>query len=173
MVQFTTTIRKFDKQGEKTGWTYVQISAENAENINPGVKTSYRVKGKLDAFAIEKTALLPMGDGSFIIPLNAAIRKGICKGKGDILRVQLELDTTPPALDVDFLECLHDEPEALRFFQSLTKGHQNYFSKWVESAKTSPTKAKRIAMAVIALSRGLGFSEMLQSQKAEKQKLGF
>lgn len=172
MVQFTTTIKKFDKQGEKTGWTYIQVTAEDADTINPGVKTSYRVKGKLDNFAIEKTAMLPMGDGSFIIALNAAMRKSLCKQKGDPLHVQLELDTAPPPMDTDLLDCLHDDPEAFRFFQGLPKGHQHYFSKWVQSAKTESTKAKRIAMAVTALSKGLGFPEMLRAQKAEKQKLG-
>ncbi|HEV7330998.1 MAG TPA: YdeI/OmpD-associated family protein [Flavisolibacter sp.] len=173
MVQFTTTIKKFDKQGEKTGWTYIQIAATDAEKLNPGVKTSYRVKGALDQFVIEKTALLPMGDGNFILPLNAAIRKGIRKGKGDLLQVQLELDKEPLAIDKDFQECLDDDPEALQFFQTLAKGHQNYFSKWIQSAKTEPTKAKRIALAVTALARGMGFPEMLRAQKAEKQKLGW
>jgi hypothetical protein len=27
MVEFTTTIKKFDKQGDKTGWTYIEIPA--------------------------------------------------------------------------------------------------------------------------------------------------
>jgi hypothetical protein len=173
MVQFTTTIKKFDKQGEKTGWTYIQILSKEAEVMNPGVKTSYRVKGKLDDYAIEKIAIMPMGDGNFIMPLNATIRKNIRKGKGDTVQVKLEWDKEPLAPDADFLECLQDDPEALRHFQSLAKGHKNYFSKWIESAKTAPTKAKRIAMAVTALSKGLGFPEMLRAQKAEKQKLGW
>ena len=173
MVQFTTIIKKFDKQGEKTGWTYIKVGAKDAERLNPGVKTSYRVKGVLDQFTIEKVAMLPMGDGHFIIPLNAAIRKEIRKSKGDTLQVQLELDKEPLLLDKDFLECLQDEPEALKFFQTLAKGHQAYFSKWIQSAKTDPTRAKRIAMAVVALSRRMGFPEMLRAQKAEKQKLGW
>jgi hypothetical protein len=32
MVQFTTTIHRFEKQGEKTGWTYVEIPADLAGN---------------------------------------------------------------------------------------------------------------------------------------------
>ena len=172
MVEYNTIILKFAEQGEKTGWTYIEVSAKVAETLNPGVKTSYRVKGKLDQFAIAKLAILPMGDGSFIMPLNAAIRKSIRKGKGDSLQVQLELDKEPLALDPDLMECLKDDPEALRFFQSLAKGHQAYFSKWIESAKTEPTKAKRIAMAVTALAKGMGFPEMLRAQKAAKEKLG-
>lgn len=172
MLRFQTIIQKFDKQGEKTGWTYIHITAKQAEIINPGVRTSYRVKGKLDEYCIEKIAILPMGDGSFILPLNAAIRKGIKKAKGAEIAVWLQLDTKPIKIDADFIECLNDEPEALHVFQCLAKGHQNYFSKWIQSAKTRSTKAKRIALAVNALAKGLGFPEMLRAQKAEKQKSG-
>jgi hypothetical protein len=169
MVRFKTVIDKFDKQGEKTGWTYITISAKQAGTINPGVKTSFRVKGLLDNYAIEKVALIPMGDGSFIMPLNASIRKGIKKQKGAVVDVQIDVDSEPIQLDTEFMECLHDESKAADFFGKLTKGHQNYFSKWIESAKTEPTKAKRIAMAVNALSKGWGFPEMLRANKKEKQ----
>ena len=169
MIHFKTIIKKFDKQGEKTGWTYIEVSAKQAEMLNPGVRTSYRVKGSLDDYAIEKTAILPMGNGSFIMPLNANLRKGIKKQKDATLNVQLELDKEPLKHDAEFVDCLKDEPKALETFQSLAKGHQNYFSKWIESAKTEPTKAKRIAMAVNALANCWGFPEMLRASKKEKQ----
>ena len=38
MVSYTTTILKFDKQGEKTGWTYIVIPADVAQSIHPGIK---------------------------------------------------------------------------------------------------------------------------------------
>ena len=172
MVHFKTNINKFEKQGEKTGWTYIAISAQLADKINPGVKTSYRVKGRLDNYPIEKIAIMPMGDGSFIMPLNAVIRKAIKKQKGAEVEAWLSLDSEPIPLDKDFLDCLHDEPKASDYFYKLAKGHQNYFSKWIESAKTEPTKAKRIAMAVNALSKGWGFPEMLRANKKEKQQFG-
>jgi hypothetical protein len=173
MIYFETTIKKFDKQGEKTGWTYIVITKEQAEELKPATKVSFRVKGKLDDHTIEKVALLPMGDGSYIMPLNAAMRKSLKKAKGAEVHVQLAIDAEPLALDTVFLECLQDEPRAMQTFQQLAKGHQNYFSKWIQSAKTAPTKAKRIALAVNALSRGIGFPEMLRAQKKEKQDLGF
>ena len=70
MIRFTTVIERFAKQGEKTGWTYIAVSKEQAGLVNPGIKVSFRVKGKLDAYPVEKIALLPMGDGSFIMPLS-------------------------------------------------------------------------------------------------------
>ena len=81
-----------------------------------------------------------------------------------MLKVQLHLDR-PYQLSADFIECLNDEPGARGFFGTLPKGHQNYFSKWIESAKTEPTKAKRIAQAVTALAKKQGFPEMLRALK--------
>ena len=75
MIKCSATIQKFDAQGEKTGWTYITIPAVIAKKINPGVKKSYRVKGKLDEFEIDKVALIPMGEGDFIMAINAVMRK--------------------------------------------------------------------------------------------------
>ena len=48
MVSYSTTILKFDEQGEKTGWTYIVIPSAIAQKLKPGNKKSFRVKGKLD-----------------------------------------------------------------------------------------------------------------------------
>jgi hypothetical protein len=168
MVSFNTPILKFGEQGEKTGWSYIEIPTDIAQKLKPNNKRSFRVKGKLDAHKISGVALLPMGGGNFIMPINAAMRRGIGKRKGAIVNVQLELDPQPLKINNDFLECLNDDPAAASYFSTLAKGHQNYFSKWIESAKTELTKTKRIAMAVSALSRRLGFPEMLREEKANR-----
>ncbi len=167
MVKFTALIKQFATQGEKTGWTYIDIPAEVALKLKPDNKKSFRVKGKLDDHVIRSVALMPMGGGDFIMALNAEMRKAIGKRKGATLKVVLEEDVEllqPSAL---LLECLSDEPEAKQFFESLSYGHKNYFSKWIESAKTEPTKTKRIAQAVDALSKQLDFGTMLRSLKGK------
>lgn len=169
MVQFTTTILQFNEQGEKTGWHYIEIPADIAQQLKQGNKKSFRVKGKLDSYSFEGVALLPMGGGSFIMALNKEIRKGIHKRKGAKLKVQLLIDEKPYQLSAEFVECLNDEPNALAFFKTLPRGHQNYFSKWIESAKTVQTKAKRIAQAVNGLAKKQGYPEMLRALKKEKE----
>jgi hypothetical protein len=168
MIHFTTTIKKFGSMGEKTGWSYIEIPAAIAQQIKPGYKKSFRVKGKMDDYQFNQTSLLPMGEGDFIIPLNATIRKGIRKGVGATLTISIEEDTSPFEYNQDFMECLKDEPDAIAFFRTLPGSHQKYFSKWIDSAKTAPTKAKRIAQAVTALSRKQGYAEMIRSLKAQK-----
>ncbi len=164
MIQFTTRILRFAEMGEKTGWMYIEIPGDVAEKINPGVKKSFRVKGKFDDYKIEKVALMPMGNGTFIIPFNAQMRKGTGKKNGAMLKISIELDERSIPINVELLDCLSDEPDALKFFKSLPKSHQGYFSKWIDTAKTDATKAKRIAECVNGLLKQQNFSEMLRAR---------
>lgn len=170
MVQFTATIQQFAGQGEKTGWTYIEVPIDIAGQLKPGNKKSFRVKGKLDAHLIKGIALLPMGGGRFIMPLNAAMRKGIRKKKGAMLKVQLAVDLNPPEPPPGFMECLADEPKARAFYDQLKPSHRNYFIKWMGSVKTEMAVAKRIAQVITALSRGQDFVVMLRSLKSDKEK---
>jgi hypothetical protein len=166
-VRFNTQLRKFDKQGEKTGWTYFEIPADIASKIKPGNKKSFRVKGKLDNHSISGVAVLPMGGGTFIMPVNATLRKKLGKRNGAMLTVELTEDLAAFQFNKDFIACLSDEPAAREFFQTLPGSHQRYFSKWIDSAKTDITKANRIAQAVNGLARKLGYGEMLRALKGK------
>ena len=165
MFRFTAILHKFGKQGEKTGWTYFEVPADLAQKLRPGNKKEFKVKGKLDKHVINRVSLMPMGGGPFIMPVNAAMRKAIGKKHGAMINVQLEADDSAFVFNKDLMDCLHDEPAAKKFFQTLTGSHQRYFSKWIDSAKTEPTKTKRIAMAVNALAKKWGYPEMLRAQK--------
>jgi len=165
MIKFNATIQRFAKQGEKTGWSYIEISAKQAQQLKPGTKVGYRVKGKLDGYPMKQVSLLPMGEGAFIIPFNADMRKGTGKKHGDKVVVQLEEDKAAFQMSADFMACLEDEPSAMKYFKTLPGSHQRYFSKWIDSAKTDSTKAKRIAMAVNALARNMGYPEMIREAK--------
>ena len=168
MIEFTTTIKKFAEQGEKTGWTYIEIPATIANKLYPNNKKSFRVKGYLDDYKFSMIALLPMGEGNFIMTLKANIRKAIRKQKGDKVCVKMEVDKQELKPPAELIECLQDEPNALKQFQSITKGHQNYFINWINAAKTDPTKAKRIAASVNALAKGWDFGQMIRAMKKEK-----
>lgn len=168
MITFSTRMLKFDKQGEKTGWTYIIISRRHAEQLNPGSRVSFRVKGYLDGYPVKQVALLPMGEGEFILPLNTPMRKALQKEKGDMLTVRLEIDLSAFKHSSDFIQCLKDEPRAHAFFKTLAGSHQKYFTKWIESAKTIETKTKRITMAVISLGQGQGYPEMMRANKSRR-----
>ncbi len=165
MISFIAPVKKFSKKGEKTGWTYVELPAELSHKLFPGNRKSFRVKGSLDNFEIEQVALIPMGKGSFILPMNSEMRKGTYKKAGDEIYVRIEIDKTPVLLSEELLECLEEEPKALEHFRKLPPSHQKYYSRWIQSAKTFETKSKRIAMAVNALLKGYKYGEMIRESK--------
>lgn len=169
MIQFTTTIWQFEEQGEKTGWTYIVVTAAQAAKLMPDNKKSFRVKGALDDVPIKGVALLPMGEGKFIMALNATVRKSLRKKKGDKLKVQLEVDKKKIEPPADLLECLADEPSALAYFKQLPKSHQNYFGNWVRSAKGEVTRARRIARVVTAMVKKQNYGEMIRSAQQDRR----
>ncbi len=162
---FTAKLEKYAANADKTGWTYFIISETISNKLKPGVRIGFRVKGKLDDYAIKQVSLLPVKGGKFMMPFNAAMRKATGKKHGDKISVEIEADESELKLSADFILCLADDPEAQQYFDSLPKSHQHYYSKWIEDAKTEPTKTKRIAIVVNGLARHMDYGAMLREQR--------
>lgn len=165
MITFRTEIERFHEMGEKTGWTYVFIPFDIANQIKPDCRRSFRVRGHLDQVAIEGLSLVPMGDGNFIIALNAALRKKLRKEKGAVLDLSLAEDSTfkiemPEDLEI----CLSDEPHLMQNFLKQPKSHQNYFINWLNTAKTDATRTKRMVKIVSAMDKNWDFGTMMRDR---------
>ena len=168
MVEFNAIILQFAEQGEKTGWTYIEIPADIAQQMKPGNKKSFRVRGMLDAFAVRGMALMPMGEGNFIMALKAEVRKSIHKQAGAMLQVRIEEDVDfKIEISDDLKECFDFEPEAFEFFNTLAKSHRDYFVKWIDSAKTNETRAKRIVNTVNAMLRHWDYGKMIREMRKD------
>ena len=165
MIRFSAVIKRFGSQGEKTGWTYIEVPQELAVQLQPNSRKSFRVKGKLDSYAFSMLALLPMKASGYIMTLNAATRKGIKKSAGATVQVQMDLDKGTIQPPPELVECLADEPEAKAYYESLPQGHRNYFSNWIRSAKTEETKARRIAAAINAFVHKWDYGQMIREMK--------
>ncbi|HMV07538.1 MAG TPA: YdeI/OmpD-associated family protein [Cyclobacteriaceae bacterium] len=156
---------RIEKSPDKGGWSYIIIDKKHAEKLKPGTRTSFRVKGTLDKHRIERTSLLPIREGRFMLPVNGAIRKATGKKAGDKITVSLMLDESKIVLSADLMTCLKDDVEAMKFFKSLPGSHQKYYSKWIETAKSAHTKTKRIAFCLTAFSKHLNFTDMMKEYK--------
>ena len=110
-----------------------------------------------------------MGDGNFILAVNASIRKVIKKIEGALVKVNIEEDTEEILSDAELLECLKDEPAAYDYFKKLPPSHQNWFSNWVKNARTQTSKTKRLAIIVTACVQKLHFAEMIKMYREEKK----
>lgn len=168
-------LRRFGAKGEKTGWTYIDIPAAVANLLSGGQKKAFRVKGRLDTVSIQQVGLVPMGESAepdqtgelapYILAINATMRRGLGKEAGVTIQVELERDESELALSEDLLTCLADAPDALAFFETLPRGHQQYFSNWIDSAKTLPTREKRLSQAIVGLSMKLGYGDTIRHFK--------
>jgi hypothetical protein len=168
MVEFDTIMLQFAEQGEKTGWTYIEIPADIAQQLKPNTRTSFRLRGLLDNLQVNGMAVMPMGDGNFIMALKAEVRKKLHKNAGAMLHVCVEEDTDYKVeIPGGLQECFDFEPEAQGFFDSLPKSHREYFIKWINEAKTSETRAKRTVNTVNAMLHKWKFNEMLRAMKNE------
>ncbi|MBX2914151.1 MAG: DUF1905 domain-containing protein [Cyclobacteriaceae bacterium] len=161
MIRFTAKLQKQNKPG---GWTYLIVPAAQAKKLK-AVKKSFRVKGTLDAFAFEKTSLLAMGTGDFFLPVNATMRKALGKRAGDKIVVAMLVDESKPKLSRDLLQCLKEDPQASKFFKTLSPYMQNFYSKWIEGTKSSHTKTRRLVAVVNSLAQKLNYQEMMEVYK--------
>jgi hypothetical protein len=165
MITFKAVLKKFDEKGEKTGWTYIEIPQELAEQLMPGNKKAFRVKGTLDNFPIKQVSLVPMGGGNFILAVNENMRRGLKKRKGAEVIAKLSVDKEAYVPAAYITDCIADDPAAWEYYQGLPASHRNYFTKWVESAKTPVTRENRLGRMVNALARKWDYAQMIRAGK--------
>ncbi|ACU05104.1 YdeI/OmpD-associated family protein [Pedobacter heparinus] len=171
MITFKAEIERFNEMGEKSGWTYVFIPQAIANQLKPDCRKSFRVKGKLDNVDIEGLSFVPMGEGNFIMALNAALRKKLRKEKGAVIELSLEEDKTFKIEMPEDLElCLADEPHLLKNFLKQPKSHQNWYINWLNTAKTEATRTKRIVKIVSAMDKDWDFGTMMRDGKPREEK---
>ena len=169
MITLKAEIEHFAQMGEKTGWSYVFIPSAVAHKIKADCKKSFRVKGRIDDVEIAGMATVPMGEGDFIIALKASLRKQLRKERGAVVQLELEEDKDfkieiPEDLEV----CLSEEQHLMEGFMKLPMSHRNWYINWLNSAKTEPTRTKRLVKIVSAMDRGMSFGEMMREGKEAK-----
>jgi|SRR5690606_6869795 len=173
MIAFEAEIEKYGAHGEKSGWSYVAVPSVLAGQLKPGCAKSFRVRGTLDALAIAGVALIPIGDGDFILPVNAAMRRKLKKAEGSRVALSLEEDTEFKIEVPGELEAVLDADEGGLWerFMELAPSHRGYFIKYFNEAKTDATRTKRLLMIVEAMELGLDFGAMIRLSKSRKEKL--
>lgn len=94
--------------------------------------------------------------GKFMLGVSAEQRKNAGVAGGDLLDVEVLLDTEPRKIEVpaDFATALAASPKAQRFFDSLSFSNQRRHVDAINAAKTDQTRQRRIATSVQTLTDG-------------------
>lgn len=135
----------------KGGWTFAAIPEITQD------KHAWfgwvKVRGSIDGYEIENYHLMPMGNGTLMLPVKSEIRKKIAKNEGDWVHIILYSQSLPTVVHDDFMLCLEDEPVALKNFQQLPENEQRKLIDWIYSVKNDEIKVERIAQTIDKLAR--------------------
>lgn len=119
-----------------------------------GTKNRVDVKGTLDGLPIQRT-LLPAGDGTHYLMLNAAMRKAISKGEGDEVFVEIEPDDTYKIVEMPdyFLFELEENTVAKTEFERTSPSNKRWMQQFLTEGKSMDTKANRVLKVLEMLVR--------------------
>ena len=146
-MRFRTTLLQTGKTA-----TGMEVPAEVVDALGGGKRPAVRVT--INGYTYRSTVAV-MG-GTYMVGVSAENRAGAGVAGGNEIDVELELDTAPRVLAIpaDFAAALEAEPEAQRFFDSLSYSNRQWHVLSVEGAKTDETRQRRIAKSVELLKAG-------------------
>lgn len=144
-MRFTATL----EQSGKTA-TGIRVPEEVLDGLGAGKRP--RVHVTIDGRYRFRTTVGPHS-GGFYVPVSAAVRDDAGIAAGDVLEVELTLDTEAREVEVpdDLAAALTDHPDARAWFDGLTDSQRNTFVVSVTSAKQPETRRRRVERAVTAL----------------------
>ena len=145
------TFRAVLLQGGKTA-TGIEIPDEVVASLGAGKKPP--VKVTIGGHTYRSTVAV-MG-GKFMVGVSAENRSRAGVVGGDIVEVELELDTEPREVPIpaDFARALEKDSAARKTFEGLSKSVKQWHVLSVEGAKTAETRDRRIAKSISTLHEG-------------------
>jgi hypothetical protein len=145
---------RFTAEVEQSGRTAtgIEVPAYVVEALGGGrrPKVTVTINGKT-----YRSSVAPMGS-RFMVAVSAENRALTGVTGGDVVELELELDTEPREVTVpeDFKAALEVVPEAGAAFARLSYSHQRQHVEAIEAAKQPDTRRRRIDKAIDMLTRG-------------------
>lgn len=102
-----------------------------------------------------RSTVASMG-GRFMLPVSAENRQAAGISAGDLVDVELELDTAPRQVTVppELAAALAGDGTARKFFDGLSYSHQRAYVLWIDDAKKAETRLRRVTQATEMLRAG-------------------
>jgi bifunctional DNA-binding transcriptional regulator/antitoxin component of YhaV-PrlF toxin-antitoxin module len=112
------------------------------------------VRATINGFTY-RSSVASMG-GKFMLGVPPEFREGAGVSGGDVVEIDLELDTEPRQVSIpaDFATALARDARAKRFFDALSYSNKRRLVIPIEDAKAADTRERRIAKTVEMLSEG-------------------
>jgi len=126
--------------------TGFKVPAEVVESFGQGKRPPVRVT--INGYTYRNTVAVM--SGAFMIGVAAEHREKARVTGGDVIEVELELDTAPREVEVpaDLAKALKARPGARKTFDGLSYTNRKELVRAIEDAKTDETRQRRIEKAV-------------------------
>ncbi|MGB9005095.1 MAG: YdeI/OmpD-associated family protein [Candidatus Aminicenantales bacterium] len=116
-----------------------------------GVKGRVPVKVTFDGIPY-RGSMVKMGSDRHILLILKEIRERLKKGRGDKLRVTVDLDDAPRVVTLSRdVEAACKRAGVLERYRALSYSHQREYALWIEAAKQAETRQRRIEKSIAAL----------------------
>jgi hypothetical protein len=134
-------------------WTFVSIPF-NVEDAY-GARGQVKVRGAVNGQPYRGSAM-PQGDGSHYLVVNKALRDAAGVTTGDTVHVEMEPDTEVRQVEIptDLRAAVDADPAAREAFDRFSYSHQKAYVEWIQEARATATRQRRIARAVEMLAGG-------------------
>ncbi len=132
--------------------TGIQVPPEVVESLDAGKRVPVVVTGKKHSY---RTTIAPY-NGAYMIPVSAENREAAGIVAGQMLTIDVEVDTAPREIEVppDLAAALTRNKPAAEFFASLSFSNQRGYVTWIEDAKKEETRQARVTSSVASLKAG-------------------
>lgn len=103
-----------------------------------------RVRATINGYTY-RSSVAPMG-GAFLLPVSAEVRAAAGVAAGDVVQVELALDSEPRTVTVpdDLAAALDGDPVLRRAFDALSYSQQQRYVQSIEGARTPETRGRRL-----------------------------
>jgi hypothetical protein len=114
-----------------------------------------KVKALIEGVPYRGT-LVRMGSEHHMLLILKGIREQIGRTFGDEVRIIVEADTEPRAVEVppDLMKELKKNKDAGAIFDKLAYTHRREYVRWIEDAKRVETRAARVSKTIEMLKKG-------------------
>jgi hypothetical protein len=146
-MKFQTTIQLAGKTA-----TGIEVPAEVVDSFAAGKKPPVRVTINGKTY---RSTIASRGE-RYLVGVSAENRELTGVAAGDTVEVELQLDTEPREVTVppDLADELVSDPQAKRFFESLSFSQKQWYVSPIEQAKKADTRERRVEKALAMLREG-------------------
>jgi hypothetical protein len=95
-------------------------------------------------------SLMPMGDGTYCLGVLKSIQEAAGVEQGDMVTVELELDTTPRIVEMpaDLAQAIGRDKDTLAAWEKLSFTNKKEMARSLEEAKKPETRQRRLEAAL-------------------------